>query len=141
MASLIAFDADVLIYAAVPNHPLGKTVAALFVVEEKESVGIGSVLLLHEVLVKPLRQGTDASEVDVLLSYLSRLQLRPCDQATAQLALQFGVKYGLRTADSVHLATAVSADCDYFLTNNRRNFPDSISEIQITYPEALPSVE
>lgn len=37
MASLIAFDADVLIYAAVPNHPLGKTVAALFVVEKKES--------------------------------------------------------------------------------------------------------
>ncbi len=43
----------------------------------------------------------------------------------------------IRAADAVHLATAVVAGADRFITNNRRDFPKSISEIDITYPEAL----
>jgi hypothetical protein len=38
-----AFDADALIYAAAPGHPLGRRVAALF---RSASPGVGSVLLL-----------------------------------------------------------------------------------------------
>jgi hypothetical protein len=54
-----AFDADVLIYAAFRVHPLGSRVAALFppspVEEGTPAVGIGSVLLISELLTKPLR--------------------------------------------------------------------------------------
>lgn len=53
------FDADVLIYAAVPNHPLGQRVPALFppepTVETGAVAGIGSVLLIPELLTKPMR--------------------------------------------------------------------------------------
>lgn len=49
-----AFDADVLIYAAVAGHPLGRRVRALF--DDRATVGIGSVLLLPEVLTKPRRE-------------------------------------------------------------------------------------
>jgi hypothetical protein len=53
------FDADVLIYAAVPGHPLGSRVASLLkTAEPGERAGAGSVLLLPEVLGKPLRDGT-----------------------------------------------------------------------------------
>jgi len=38
----------------------------------------------------------------------------------------------------VHLATAVAAGADRFLTNNRRAFPDQIAELAITYPDSLP---
>jgi hypothetical protein len=45
-----AFDADVLIYAGVAEHPLGRRVRALFPVEPDALAGAGSVLLLPEVL-------------------------------------------------------------------------------------------
>jgi predicted nucleic acid-binding protein len=40
--------------------------------------------------------------------------------------------------DAVHLATAVNLGADRFITNNKRDFPRTISELQVTYPEDLP---
>ncbi len=136
-----AFDADVLIYAAVADHPLGRRVRALFPagpVEGTEVVaGVGSVLLLPELLTKPLREGS-RSELDELGALLVRLDLRPVDTATSELAAALGASYGLRAADAVHLATAVGAGADRFLTNNKGDFPKLIAEIAVTYPEDLP---
>jgi hypothetical protein len=36
------------------------------------------------------------------------------------------------------LATAVKVGADRFLTNNTSDFPKSISEIDVTYPDELP---
>lgn len=133
-----SFDADVLIYAAVAGHELGRRVRALFPTEPIEGarVGIGSVLLVPELLTKPLREhATD--ELNELSSLLGRLDLLPTDEATAELATALGAAYGLRAADAVHLATAVGAGADRFLTNNRSDFPKSITEIDITYPDDL----
>lgn len=136
-----AFDADVLIYAAVPGHELGRRVRWLFPVEPVGPsglvAGIGSVLLLPELLSKPLREDAH-SELAELGALLSRLTLRPTDAATADLATAFGASYRLRAADAVHLATAVIAGADRFVTNNRADFPRSITEIDITYPDDLP---
>ncbi|HVA43236.1 MAG TPA: PIN domain-containing protein [Acidimicrobiales bacterium] len=144
-----AFDADVLIFAAAPEHALGRRIRALFPTEPVEPVepgtpgpervvtGVGSVLLLPELLTKPYRENATA-ELAELARLLSHLQLLPTDAATAELAVALGAAYGLRAADSVHLATAVGAGADRFLTNNRSDFPQTISEIDITYPEALP---
>jgi predicted nucleic acid-binding protein len=129
-----AFDADALIYAAVPGHPLGERIAALF---RSASPGTGSVLLLPEVLSKPLRDGT-ADEVRILASLLARLDLRPVDRATAELATALASRYRLRAADATHLATAVGLGAQRFITNNRRDFGPHISEIDVTYPDALP---
>ena len=135
MTTLIAFDSDVLIYAASPGHPLGQPVTRLFT--GPSPVGIGSVLLLPEILTKPTRGNSD-TELRALASLLSRLTLLPFNEPTARLALALGAKYGLRAADSAHLATAVEAGADLFLTNNRKDFPGSISEVDVVYPEALP---
>ncbi len=136
-----AFDADVLIYATVPGHPLGRRVLALFPEEPPDSAdppsGIGSVLLIPETLTKSTRDGV-TDEVEALAALLGRLDLRPVDEAGAALAAALGAVYGLRAADSVHLATAVGAGADRFLTNNERDFPRSISEIDVTYPADLP---
>lgn len=137
-----AFDADVLIYAAAKDHPLGMRVAALFAdADAEESVGVGSVLLLTEVLAKPMRDDADSDECSSLLSLLSRLELRPLDAPTERLSLALAVSYGLRAADAAHLATAVVAGADRFLTNNRRDFRRSIVEIDIVYPDELPAAE
>jgi predicted nucleic acid-binding protein len=136
-----AFDADVLIYAAVANHVLGRRVRALFPAEPPDATsvvaGIGSVLLLPELLTKPLREKR-TDELDELGALLGRLDLLPVDAATAELATALGASYGLRTADAVHLATAVGVGADRFLTNNKDDFPRTITEIDVTYPEDLP---
>jgi predicted nucleic acid-binding protein len=139
-----AFDADVLIYAAVPGHPLGRRVRALFsdepTAEIAERAGIGSVLLLPELLTRSLREGAD-DELAALGAILSRLDLRPLDSATAQLSVALGAAYRLGAADAVHLATAVGMGADRFLTNNHRDFPQTITEIAVTYPAELPEPE
>jgi predicted nucleic acid-binding protein len=135
-----AFDADALIYAAVPGHRLGERVAALLRPVRSDAgitAGVGSVLLLPEVLGKPLRDGT-ADEVRILAGLLARLDLRPVDRATAELATGLSSRYRLRAADATHLATAVSMGADRFITNNRHDFGADITEIDVTYPDALP---
>jgi predicted nucleic acid-binding protein len=132
------FDADVLIYAGISGHPLGQRVAALF----KEAgpgalAGAGSVLLLPEVLSKPLRDGPP-DEVRFLAGLLARLDLRPVDRATAELATALSSRYRLRAADATHLATAVGLGADRFITNNQSDFPTIITEVHITYPADLP---
>jgi predicted nucleic acid-binding protein len=131
-----AFDADVLIYASVQGHPLGQRVRALFPVEPRAQAGVGSVLLLPEVLAKPMREGS-AAEVAALAGLLGRLELRSVDPVTAEVATTLASGYRLRAADAVHLATAVVAGADRFITDNREDFSVSISEIDVTYPEML----
>lgn len=132
-----AFDADVLIYAAVPGHPLGRRVAALIgSAPARAPAGAGSVLLLPEVLGKPLRDGA-TSEVRILAGLLGRIDLRPADLATAELATSLSARYKLKAADATHLATAIAIGADRFITNNQRDFPRTITEIDITYPAGL----
>lgn len=136
-----AFDADVLIYACVPGHPLGQRVRALFPAQATERsgaiAGIGSVLLLPEMLTRPMRENAQG-EVEALAALLGRLELRPVDEAVAGLAVALGAVHRLRAADAVHLATAVAAGADRFITNNSSDFPKTISEVDITYPDDLP---
>lgn len=136
-----AFDADVLIYAAVPGHPLGQRVRRLFPTEATSSTGavagIGSVLLIPELLSKPLRDGAE-TETAALAALLGRLDLRPVDEALAELAAALGSAHHLRAADAVHLATAVAAGADRFITNNSSDFTTAISEIDVVDPEDLP---
>ena len=132
-----AFDADVLIYAATPGHPFGRRVLALFGAPRERFAGAGSLLLLPELLGTPIRDG-DVHEVRALAALLARIDLRPVDRATAELATALAGTYKLRAADAVHLATAVAIGADRFLTDNQRDFPPAITELRVTYPADLP---
>lgn len=135
-----AFDADVLIYAAEPGHPLGGPVRDLFieprVMRGASPAGIGSVLLVPEVLSKPHRLGshTEAAE---LVAILDCLDLRAVDRTTADLATAVGARYGLRAMDAVHLATAIAGGADRFITNNSKDFTPEITEITVVGPQDL----
>lgn len=94
------------------------------------------MLLLPEVLGKPLREGA-TKEVAALAGLLARLDLRPLDRATAELAVALSRAYGLRAADAAHLATAVGMGADRFITNNRRDLTERITEITVVHPADL----
>ena len=98
--------------------------------------GVGSVLLLPEVLGKPLRDGA-TDEIRILAGLLARLDLRPVDRATAELATALSSRYRLKATDAIHLATAVGMGAGRFITNNQRDFPATITEVQVTYPADL----
>ena len=136
-----AFDADVLIYASIPGHPLGRRVAALFsavpIASTVRRAGVGSVLLIPELLSKPLRD-EDAAAVMTLSGLLARLDLRAADQAIAVRAAVLGAQYKLRAPDATHLATAIRMGAHRFITNNSKDFDRSIEEIEITFPADLP---
>ena len=136
-----AFDADVLIYAADPEHVLGVCVRRLFDEAPPDGpVGVGSVVLLPEVLSKVVREQQEAVHT-VLDALLSRLDLQDLDRSVAQVATDLAAKYRLQAADAAHLATAVSVGADRFITNNQRDFPKTIEEVDVVYPADLPDPE
>ncbi len=136
-----AFDADVLIYAIDSTNRLGDGVAALLRKPTSDDTpgycGIGSVLLVPETLAKPMRLQRQ-SEVTQLSSVLARLDLRPFDRFSAELATHLCARYRLKPIDAAHLATAINAGADRFITNNRKDFGrKTIDEIDIVFPDAL----
>ena len=132
-----AFDADVLIYAGFPNHPLGAQVLYLLKHVALENL-CGSVMLIPELLSKSLRLG-NTEEVVVLRNLLLALQLEPMTETIALSAAQLGAVYKLKSPDAVHLATAIHAGADVFLTNNSKDFNrSSVQELEIVFPEDLP---
>ena len=76
-------------------------------------------------------------ELTDLVELLSRLDLRPADPFIAEVATSLAAVHRLRAADAFHLATAVVAGADRFITNNRRDFLPSITEIEVVYPDAF----
>ena len=85
----------------------------------------------------PGRAGT-RDEVQALAGLLGRLDLRPVDRFTAELAAVLSSRYRLRATVATHPATAVGVGADRFIANNQRDFPAGITEIHITYPADLP---
>lgn len=124
-----AFDSDILIYAAV-SDPRGRNVRPLIHGSER---AIGSLILIPEVLAKPTRMER-FEEVRLLTDLLHRLDLQPVDEELADAAASFAAAYKLRTADSIHLATAVIHGADRFHTNNRKDFGPHIEEVEVVWP-------
>jgi len=81
-----------------------------------------SVVTLTEVLTRPYRVGDDT-----LVRRYRRFLLRSrnysldsIDSAIAEQAASLRARYGLRTPDALQIATALSAGCTAFLTNDAR---------------------
>jgi predicted nucleic acid-binding protein len=53
-----------------------------------------------------------------LYEYTTGITLSPVNTITAYRAAELRAKYGLRTPDSLHVATAIMSGCDAFLTND-----------------------
>lgn len=125
-----AFDSDVLIYAA-SGTALGLQTRALI---DGDGEFLGSVVLLPEVVNKPIRTGNE-TELAAVERLLARIDLKEVDLQIADAATTFGAKYGLRAADAIHLATAVVWGADRFHTNNRKDFGPHITEVEVVWPE------
>jgi predicted nucleic acid-binding protein len=96
-----------------------------------------SVITLLEVLVLPMRQ----NEIQLVEQYQSILCNSPSidifdlNIEIAKKAAGLRAKYGLKTPDSIQVATAVYSSADYFLTNDIRL--RAVKEIEILILDEL----
>lgn len=87
---------------------------------------VSSELILLEVLVVPLRSENNSLVADyeeLLLS--SQIQLLPISQSILRQAANLRATTNIKTPDAIHVATALSVNCNLFITNDKdlRNVP------------------
>ncbi|UFJ40383.1 type II toxin-antitoxin system VapC family toxin [Brevibacillus humidisoli] len=119
----VAIDTNALIYL-MEKHPLYhdpcKEVFSL--IEKGHLVGITSVLLLTEVLTKPLKDNNEGlvRAYKAVISTFPNLVIKQIDKQTSVLAAELRAKYGVKTPDALFLATAIMENADVFVTNDVR---------------------
>ena len=77
-------------------------------------------MTLTEVLPQPMRTGNIAlaQEYRDILLFSAAFTLLPVTAQIAESAAYLRARYNLRTPDALHVATALDARCDAFLTND-----------------------
>jgi len=81
---------------------------------------VTSQLTLMETLVKPIKENNQTL-IDYYRTFLegTGIQLIAIDKMIILNASQLRATTSLKTPDAIHAATAMSAHCDLFLTNDR----------------------
>jgi len=95
-------------------------------------VRIASDLTRLECRVKPLREGKEDLLKDYDDFFASAVaEVVVLSRDIIDRATTIRAQYGFKTPDAVHLAAAVAAHCDAFLTNDHRldRFPDLVIEV------------
>ena len=119
--SKIYVDTAVLIYTLEVNTDYFSLLQPLWTMFQARGIElISSELILMEVLVLPLRNNNESLVSDyeeILLN--STMQLIPISQSILKQAANLRATNSLKTPDAIHAATALSVNCDLFITNDK----------------------
>jgi predicted nucleic acid-binding protein len=117
----VYLDSNSVIYTVERLEPYAELLDPLWHAVAAHQFGVvSSVLVLLEVLVKPLRAGDALLEEvyrDLLLDS-AEYGLVSLDQDIAESAARIRAQHGLQTADAIHAATALEQHVDLFVTND-----------------------
>ena len=127
LASLLGrsvyLDTNIFIYAVEGYQPeqafIGGLLAAL---EQGRFAAVTSELTLAELLVKPFEPGREdvVSIYSGLLQPSDHLAVMPVGRGILIEAARQRAALRIRMPDAIHVASALAAHCDMFLTNDRR---------------------
>ncbi len=117
---LVYVDANAIIYSVERIEPYHGLLAPMW--EEAKAgrfILVSSELVALETLVRPLRDGNSRLEA-LFRSILAaaEMDLIPATLATWEDAARIRAETGLATPDALHAATALSAGCAAFITND-----------------------
>jgi predicted nucleic acid-binding protein len=118
---LIALDTSVWIYHFEGSVAYGQAAdSVLETVAQARIAAVASELVLLELLVAPLKKGSQdvADEIELALLHFPHLQLAPVTRAVLIRAAEIRARYGLRTPDAIMLATAVESGATLAVTND-----------------------
>ena len=117
----IALDTAPLIYF-IERHPayFERMLLIMHSVDQGGMRAVSSTITLAEVLVQPLRaESSDlAKQYEEVLTNSHNFRLEPVTASVARLAASLRGRYALKMPDALHVATAIEAGCDAFLTND-----------------------
>jgi len=117
------FDTAPLIYFVEENVAyLERIKTILKLLDAGKFASFTSVVTLTEILPLPMRSG-DAVLIQKHRNFLlhsQNLALIKIDISIAMQAAELRSKYNLRTADALQIASALSVNCDVFLTNDKQ---------------------
>jgi predicted nucleic acid-binding protein len=117
----LAFDTAPLIYF-IERHPdyFDRMLFIMRYVDQGLIAGVGAGIVLTEVLVQPIRTANQAlvGQYEAVLTHSDNFRLEPVTTAVSRAAAHLRAHYNLRTPDALHIATAIDADCEAFLTND-----------------------
>lgn len=119
----VALDSAIFIYLLEQHPRYLPLLRPLFREVDRGGVqAVTSALTLLETLVVPYRVGNRelAAKYEAILTNGRGLTLAMIDLPVVRLAAEIRASTSVRTADAVHLATALLAGCTAFLTNDRR---------------------
>jgi predicted nucleic acid-binding protein len=128
----VFLDTAPLIYYIEENRNYSPILNKLFLANSKgEFLFQTSVITLLEVLVHPMRENEHklVEEYQNILCNSPSIDIIDLNIDIAIKAASLRAKYGLKTPDSIQVATALNASSQYFLTNDIRL--KAISEIEI----------
>ena len=128
----IALDTMIFIYHF-ENNPDHNQITSWILkqIELGEIAGVTSTITLLEILVKPLQALKDdiAEAYQFALTNFPNLTISPLSSDIARKAAELRAKYGIKTPDSIQIATAILEKTDLFLTND--NSLTKIKEIPV----------
>ena len=121
----IYLDANLFVYAVEQVSPFALGVEGLFhAADQGEVTLVTSLLTLPETLVMPYRKADDI----LVMMYHELFTLPPPGLHVVPLSAQIlehaarlrATEFSLKLPDAIHLATALSEQCDLVVTNDRR---------------------
>ena len=113
-------DANAIIYSVERVEPYRSLLAPMWEAARAGRFTLASSeLVTLEVLVKPLRDGNVRLEM-LFRSILAaaEMDLIPATLETWEEAARIRAETGLATSDALHVATALQAGCELFITND-----------------------
>ena len=112
----VYFDANVLIYAIERADLLGDFARDAIL---QATYPVTSQLSLLECMVIPIREGRSDIQADYEALFRLKVQPVPIDSAIIRKAADLRARNrSLRTPDAIHAATALTFDCEAFVTND-----------------------
>lgn len=127
----IAIDANIFIYALEANEKFGPTALELLkAVEGGQIKAVASELIYLELLSGKLLTAQDIEKVEGILS-LSGAKIYPMDRTILLEAAALRRQLGFSTPDAIHLSSALQANADIFVTNDRQILKNVVKGLRI----------
>ena len=119
-SGLVYIDANAIIYSVERIEPYRELLAPMWQEARSDLFTLASSeLVVLETLIKPLREGNPRLEMLFRSIFdTAEMELIPATLALWENAARIRASTGLKTSDALHAATALSADCALFITND-----------------------
>lgn len=131
----VYIDTNIFIYFLDGKEPFFSTVSPFFdMVLNGEVIGYTGEAVIAETMVQPYKLGNIAS-IERFKSFFYQedfLTIQAHDSKAFDFASKIAGTKGMKLVDSLHIATALQAGCDYFITHDKGIKPmEGIEIIQL----------